>query len=73
MSDDQEADATVANLSVQIFTVPSVAHHLIEKCNGLSKLVEFFITIFNDEAKYTDDGQLDLTDWLDERQYDYHR
>ena len=40
-----------ANLSVQIFTVPSVAHCLIEKHDGLTKMVEFFAQIFEDEAK----------------------
>ena len=73
MSDDQEADSTIVNLSVQIFTVPSVAHYLVEHKNGLSKLLEFFTMIFEDEAKENEDGQLDLTDWYLERQSDYFR
>lgn len=73
MADDQEPDVSIANLSVQIFTVPSVAQHLIECHDGLTKLVQFFSQIFEDEAKYSEDGQLDLTDWLDEREYDYTR
>ena len=52
MTDDQELDVSIANLSVQIFTVPSVAHHLIEKQDCLTKMVEFFTQIFEDEAKY---------------------
>ena len=51
MSDDQELDVSIANLSVQIFAVPSVAHCLIEKHDGLTKMVEFFAQIFEDEAK----------------------
>lgn len=73
MSDDQEPDVSIANLSVQIFTVPSVAHHLLESFDALSHLVKFFTQIFEDETKFDDNGQLDLTDWLDERQYDYTR
>ena len=52
MTDDQELDVSIANLSVQIFTVPSVAHHLIEKQDCLTKMIEFFTQIFEDEAKY---------------------
>ena len=49
---NQELDVSIANLSVQIFTVPSVAHHLIEKQDCLTKMVEYFTQIFEDEAKY---------------------
>ena len=73
MSDDQEPDVSIATLSVQIFTVPSVSQHLIESHDALTQLVTFFLQIFEDEAKYDDNGQLDLTDWLDERQHDYTR
>ena len=50
MNDDQEPDVSIVNLTVQILTVPSVAHHLVEKCNGLAKLVEYFTHIFEDEV-----------------------
>lgn len=55
--DDQESDATMANLSVQILTVPSVARHLIEHQNSFSVLVEFFTRIFNDEAEFKESGR----------------
>ena len=55
--DDQESDATMANLSVQILTVPSVARHLIEHQNSFSALVEFFTRIFNDEAEFKESGR----------------
>jgi len=72
MSDDQESDVSIANLTVQIFTTPSVAHHLIAKANALEELVNFFAQIFDDEAKI-EGGNLDLTEWLEERQYDFKR
>ena len=72
MSDDQESDVSIANLTVQILTTPSVAHHLIANSNALEELVKFFSQIFDDEAK-VQDGVLDLTEWLEERQYDFKR
>ena len=72
--DDQESDATMANLSVQILTVPSVARHLIEHQNSFSVLVEFFTRIFNDEAEFKEsDGSVDLTEWIEEKQNDFSR
>ena len=70
--DDQENDATIANLSVQILTVPSVAQHLIEKYNAFHNLVEYFLNIFQDEAQYNDE-KLDLTEWMDDRPMYYRR
>ena len=52
MTDDQEQDVSIANLSVQIFTVPSVAHNLIENHDALTKMIELFTKIFEDEVKY---------------------
>ena len=72
MNDDQEPDVSIVNLTVQILTVPSVAHHLVEKSNALAELVEYFTTIFNDEARYVD-GKIDLCEWLEEKTYDYKR
>ena len=72
MIDDQEQDVSIANLSVQIFTVPSVAHNLIENHDALTKMIELFTKIFEDEVKYVD-GQLDLSDWMDERTSEYER
>ena len=46
----------MANLSVQILTVPSVARHLIENQNSFSVLVQFFTRIFNDEAEFKESG-----------------
>ena len=37
--DDQERESSIMSLSVQIFTVPSLAHHLIEKCDAMSKML----------------------------------
>ena len=64
----------MANLSVQILTVPSVARHLIETQNSFSTLVEFFTRIFNDEAEFKEsDGSVDLTEWIEEKQNDFSR
>ena len=64
----------MANLSVQILTVPSVARHLIEHQNSFSVLVEFFTRIFNDEAEFKEsDGSVYLTEWIEEKQNDFSR
>ena len=38
--DDQERESSITSLSVQIFTVPSLAHHLLEKCDAMSKMLQ---------------------------------
>ena len=42
LRDDQEKDASIMSLSVQIFTVPSLALHLIEHCDAMAKLIQGF-------------------------------
>ena len=79
--DDQESsDATIANLTVQIFTVPSVAQHLVQKHNSFKLLIEFFTSHFSENAKLNSDSEeendledIDLTDWMHERQTDFTR
>jgi E3 ubiquitin-protein ligase UBR2 len=44
VDDDQVHQASIISFSVQLFTVPSVAHHLIEDYGILSKLFTTFIT-----------------------------
>ena len=38
--DDQERESSIMSLSVQIFTVPSIAHHLIESCDAMAKMLQ---------------------------------
>ena len=38
--DDQERDSSIMVLSVQMFTVPSLAHYLIENCDAMSKMLQ---------------------------------
>ena len=48
--DDQEKESSIMSLSVQIFTVPSLAHHLLEKCDAMSKMLQGTV------LRYYDDG-----------------
>ena len=38
--DDQERESSIMCLSVQIFTVPSLAHHLLERCDAMAKMLK---------------------------------
>lgn len=42
IGDDQEADISITNLSVQMFTVPSIAENLIEEYNAFYAMASFF-------------------------------
>ena len=42
VADDQEPDATIVNLTVQFFTVKSIAHFLLEATDVFPKLVDMF-------------------------------
>ena len=42
INDDQEMETTVTNLTVQIFTVKSIAHILIEEENAFFFIMTFF-------------------------------
>ena len=65
---------------MQIFTVPSVAQHLVQKHNSFKVLIEFFTSHFSENAKLNSDSEeendledVDLTDWMHERQADFSR
>ena len=65
---------------MQIFTVPSVAQHLVQKHNSFKLLIEFFTSHFSENAKLNSDSEeendledIDLTDWMHERQTDFTR
>ena len=47
LRDDQEKDASIMSLSVQIFTVPSLALHLIEHCDAMAKLIQGFQVVID--------------------------
>ena len=41
--DDQERDASIMSLSVQIFTVPSLALQLMEQSDAMNKMMKEFL------------------------------
>ena len=43
--DDQEKESSIMAISVQIFTVPSLAHHVLEKCDAMSKMLQGTMTM----------------------------
>lgn len=51
VSDDQEEDLTIVNMTVQFFTVKSIAHYLLEATDVFSKLVDMFATRIVDHIK----------------------
>ena len=69
--DDQEKESSMMTLSVQIFTVPSLAHHLLEKCDAMSGMLSGFLTLLNENKDET--GGVDLTSWLVEEKNELRR
>ena len=69
--DDQERESSIMSLSVQIFTVPSLAHHLLEKCDAMSKMLSGFLTLLNENKDET--GGVELTSWLVEEKNELRR
>ena len=43
IGDDQEMENSITNLSVQMFTVPSIAESLIEEFNAVEAMTSFFL------------------------------
>ena len=43
IGDDQESDISITSLSVQMFTVPSVAENLIEEFDAFTVMASFFL------------------------------
>ena len=86
--DDQEKESSIMSLSVQIFTVPSLAHHLLEKCDAMSKMLQGTMTMATrlgadrlmisgfikllNENK-DETGGVDLTSWLVEEKNELRR
>ena len=86
--DDQERESSIMSLSVQIFTVPSIAHHLIESCDAMAKMLqgdtshgamrdgpEGLISGFITLLVENKDesGTLDLNAWLVEEKAEFQR
>jgi len=69
--DDQERESSIMSLSVQIFTVPSLAIYLIEKSDALAKLLQGFLNLLNDNVN--EDDQLVLNSWLVEEKSEFQR
>ncbi|KAI8854555.1 hypothetical protein BC829DRAFT_486244 [Chytridium lagenaria] len=47
---DREWDLSIINLSVQLFTVPTIAAHLVEKTNVVAVLFDLLKTLFMSDA-----------------------
>ena len=56
--DDHEHSFSVSSLSVQLYTVPTLAHHLIGKCDVLAILLRTFMS--ECERKKNDRGKLEF-------------
>jgi transcriptional regulator of aromatic amino acid metabolism len=72
ISDDQEVDVSITNLSVQILTVPSIAHNLVETYNAFSHMMKYFNEIFEEQVEYVDDA-LNLEQWVEDQKNEYER
>ena len=64
VDDDQETDISITNLSVQIFTVPTIAHDLIEAHNAFHVMADYFISELNEQK--SSEGQLMLEAWMED-------
>ena len=64
VDDDQETDISITNISVQIFTVPTIAHDLIEAHNAFQEMAEYFYTELNEQK--SSEGQLMLEAWMED-------
>ncbi len=53
IGDDQESDVSITNLTVQLFTVPSIAHILMEKMDAFNVMISFFKQVFTDEVDFS--------------------
>jgi len=69
--DDQERESSIMSLSVQIFTVPSLAIYLIENSDALSKLLQGFLNLLNESVNEHD--KLVLNSWLVEEKNEFQR
>ena len=58
INDDHEHSFSVSSLSVQLFTVPTLAHHLIGRCDVLAILLRTFLS--QCERKKNDRGKLEF-------------
>eukprot|EP00095_Tigriopus_kingsejongensis_P008844 maker-scaffold15_size728074-snap-gene-2.18 protein:Tk08844 transcript:maker-scaffold15_size728074-snap-gene-2.18-mRNA-1 annotation:"ubiquitin-protein ligase e3 component n-recognin-" len=67
--DEQESDTTVVNLTVQIFTVKSIAHILIEEENIFFEIVNFYHALL---APHKVDDRLQLETWMEDEK-DIHQ
>ena len=75
IEDDQEPELSLSSLSVQIFTVPSLANYLLEHENAF----EIMMSTFYEKMKnYTDEVNGDLLElqlslWLDDDKKEFRR
>ena len=71
INDDQETETSVTTLTVQIFTVKSIAQILLEEENAFFFLITFYR---NQLAEHVDDaGVLCLETWMEEVKNEYSR
>ena len=70
LRDDQEKEASIMSLSVQIFTVPSLALHLVEHCDAMAKLIQGFQALLEDNKE---GDTLDLSPWQHDEKSEFQR
>ena len=69
--DNQERDASIMSLSVQIFTVPSLALHLMEQCDAMAKLMQGFLGLL--EGNKEEEEMLNLAPWQHDEKSEFQR
>ena len=62
LKDEQEDDVSITNLSLQFFTVPTIAHDLIENHNALGEITDLFTHSLQHQFE---DGVLMLETWME--------
>jgi hypothetical protein len=65
-------DASVTSLTVQLFTVKSIAHRLLEEEDAFFALTSFYRDQMNKRI-YNDDKQLNLEQWIEDDEAEYIR
>ena len=72
-ADDQEQESSAMQLSVQIFTVPSLAALLLEECDALSALLSPFLSLLDLEDCSQEPVVLELAAWQTEERSEFQR
>ncbi len=72
ITDDQEDDASITNLTVQLFTVKSISHKLLEEEDAFFIIANFYRAEMEKRvSREGDDAAVKLEEWVlqDEKEY----